>query len=281
MVNSNFNVNVNSRILNSTDRISSNSKSKINLDTITTIKSDFNKKSYLEKKRIRNTDIDIIKKFNREAKNISYSKNSEHIEIESKDIFFKLDKKDNTLRENLQKCTESTEIEKIKGKKKSNRIITNKLDINNVSEYDNTMKKNSSLAEFSSKINNEPKIQNILKDAVERETQLKGWSKEKKKALIESNLHKLQLLSECQNMTHSKYQKVDEASLILDEVPDSARTSAESPSTPLRLTQNRSGQLKAGILGGGQLGRMLLQAAANYPIIHINYFLTSATIIPC
>ncbi|MES1218500.1 MAG: 5-(carboxyamino)imidazole ribonucleotide synthase [Bacteroidota bacterium] len=29
---------------------------------------------------------------------------------------------------------------------------------------------------------------------------------------------------------------------------------------------NSSGQLKVGILGGGQLGRMLLQAAANYPV---------------
>ena len=102
----------------------------------------------------------------------------------------------------------------------------------------------------------------FLKDAIERETQLKGWSKEKKKALIESNLHKLQLLSECQNMTHSKYQKIDEAAFSLDEVLDSARIAAPEPST-LRL---RSGQFKAGILGGGQLGRMLLQAAANYPV---------------
>jgi len=42
---------------------------------------------------------------------------------------------------------------------------------------------------------------------------------------------------------------------------DSARP-INNPS-PLRL---RSGQPKAGILGGGQLGRMLLQAAANYPV---------------
>ena len=97
----------------------------------------------------------------------------------------------------------------------------------------------------------------FLKDAVERETQLKGWSKEKKKTLIESNLHKLQLLSECQNMTHSKYKDIDKDSIPIDEILDSARTSEpRSHSTPLR----------AGILGGGQLGRMLLQAAANYPV---------------
>ena len=42
---------------------------------------------------------------------------------------------------------------------------------------------------------------------------------------------------------------------------DSARP--KNTSSSLRL---RSGQPKAGILGGGQLGRMLLQAGANYPV---------------
>ncbi len=87
----------------------------------------------------------------------------------------------------------------------------------------------------------------FLKEATQREIQLKGWSRAKKKAIIEQNFHKLQLLSQCQNMSHSKYKDFD---------------SAQSNET-LRL---RSGQLKVGILGGGQLGRMLLQAAANYVV---------------
>ena len=44
----------------------------------------------------------------------------------------------------------------------------------------------------------------FLKDAVDREIQIKGWSKAKKKALIEGNFHKLQLLSQCNNCTHHK-----------------------------------------------------------------------------
>lgn len=90
----------------------------------------------------------------------------------------------------------------------------------------------------------------FLEDAVKRELQVKGWSKAKKKALIEGNFHKLQLLSQCNNFSHHKYKDLEKGL-------DSARPSA------LRL---RSGQLRAGILGGGQLGRMLLQAAANYPV---------------
>lgn len=89
----------------------------------------------------------------------------------------------------------------------------------------------------------------FLKDATEREVQLKGWSKAKKKALIEGNFHKLQLLSQCNNLSHHKYKDLEKGL-------DSARISATHPSTPLRI----------GILGGGQLGRMLLQAAANYPV---------------
>ena len=90
----------------------------------------------------------------------------------------------------------------------------------------------------------------FLNDAIEREAQIKGWSKAKKKALIEGNFHKLQLLSQCNNLTHHKFKDLEKGL-------DSAR-----PAT-LRL---RSGQLRVGILGGGQLGRMLLQAAANYPV---------------
>ncbi len=89
-----------------------------------------------------------------------------------------------------------------------------------------------------------------LKDAVERERQIKGWSKAKKKALIEGNFHKLQLLSQCNNLSHHKYKDLDKG------------LNFAQPAT-LRL---RSGQAKVGILGGGQLGRMLLQAAANYPV---------------
>ncbi|THU38425.1 GIY-YIG nuclease family protein [Niastella caeni] len=45
----------------------------------------------------------------------------------------------------------------------------------------------------------------FLQDAIQREKQLKGWTKAKKKALVDRNLHKLQLLAECQNFTHHKY----------------------------------------------------------------------------
>jgi 5-(carboxyamino)imidazole ribonucleotide synthase len=96
----------------------------------------------------------------------------------------------------------------------------------------------------------------FLKDAIDREKQLKGWTRAKKIALIEGNFHKLQLLSQCNNYTHHKYKELNTTKTDFD----SAQSS--HPST-LRL---RSGQSKVGILGGGQLGRMLLQAAANYPI---------------
>ena len=90
----------------------------------------------------------------------------------------------------------------------------------------------------------------FLKDAVERGLQIKGWSKAKKKALTEGNFHKLQLLSQCNNFSQHKYKDLEKG-------PDSARPTALRPSP---------GQLRVGILGGGQLGRMLLQAAANYPV---------------
>ena len=88
----------------------------------------------------------------------------------------------------------------------------------------------------------------FLKDAVEREAQIKGWSKAKKLALIEGNFHKLQLLSQCNNLSHHKYKDLEKG---LDYARPAKRSSTS---------------LRAGILGGGQLGRMLLQAAANYPV---------------
>ena len=46
-------------------------------------------------------------------------------------------------------------------------------------------------------------------DAAQRETQLKKWSRDKKKMLIEQNYHKLMLLAECQNLSHDKYKEVE------------------------------------------------------------------------
>ena len=45
----------------------------------------------------------------------------------------------------------------------------------------------------------------FLQDAINREKQLKGWSRAKKKALIERDYHKLQLLAQCNNLSHHKY----------------------------------------------------------------------------
>jgi predicted GIY-YIG superfamily endonuclease len=52
-------------------------------------------------------------------------------------------------------------------------------------------------------------------EAVEREKQLKGWSRKKKEALINRDYHKLQLLAECQNLTHNKYKDVNKSSTAL------------------------------------------------------------------
>ncbi len=92
-----------------------------------------------------------------------------------------------------------------------------------------------------------------LNDAQKRQQQFRGWSRAKKKAIIKQNFHKLQLLSQCQNMSHSKYKDFDSAQSSSSPQQSSV---AKSPSAPLRV----------GILGGGQLGRMLLQAAANYVV---------------
>src|SRR6266700_4461522 len=48
----------------------------------------------------------------------------------------------------------------------------------------------------------------FLEDAVQRELQLKRWSGNKKKALIEQHYHKLQLLTQYQNLSHHKYKDI-------------------------------------------------------------------------
>ena len=48
----------------------------------------------------------------------------------------------------------------------------------------------------------------FLKEAVERETQLKKWSRKKKEALIQQDYHKLHLLAQCQNLSHARYKDV-------------------------------------------------------------------------
>ncbi len=45
----------------------------------------------------------------------------------------------------------------------------------------------------------------FLADAVEREKQIKGWSRNKKKMLIRQDYHMLQLLAQCNNLSHHKY----------------------------------------------------------------------------
>jgi predicted GIY-YIG superfamily endonuclease len=48
----------------------------------------------------------------------------------------------------------------------------------------------------------------FVPDAEQREKQLKGWSRSKKKALIAQHYHKLMLLSECNNLSHCKYRDI-------------------------------------------------------------------------
>ena len=48
----------------------------------------------------------------------------------------------------------------------------------------------------------------FLQDAIDREAQIKGWSRAKKIALIKQDYHKLQLLAECNNLSHSKYKEL-------------------------------------------------------------------------
>ncbi len=72
----------------------------------------------------------------------------------------------------------------------------------------------------------------FLQDAVEREKQLKGWSKVKKEALIEGNFHKLQLLAQCRNLSHTKFRELNSGS-----VPGFAQTGRQN-------LQLRSGQIQ-------------------------------------
>ncbi len=48
----------------------------------------------------------------------------------------------------------------------------------------------------------------FLQDAIDRELQIKGWSRAKKEALIKQDYHKLQLLAQCNNLSHSKYKDI-------------------------------------------------------------------------
>lgn len=48
-----------------------------------------------------------------------------------------------------------------------------------------------------------------LQDAIDREKQLKGWSRAKKSALIKQDFHKLQLLAQCNNLSHHKYKDIN------------------------------------------------------------------------
>ena len=47
----------------------------------------------------------------------------------------------------------------------------------------------------------------LLDDGLKRETQIKNWSRAKKKALIEVNYDRLKRLAECNNFTHAKFRE--------------------------------------------------------------------------
>jgi predicted GIY-YIG superfamily endonuclease len=48
----------------------------------------------------------------------------------------------------------------------------------------------------------------FLQDGIDREKQLKGWSRNKKIALIKQDYHKLQLMAQCNNLSHHKYKDI-------------------------------------------------------------------------
>jgi predicted GIY-YIG superfamily endonuclease len=48
----------------------------------------------------------------------------------------------------------------------------------------------------------------FLQDGINRELQIKGWSRAKKIALIKQDYHKLQLLAQCNNLSHHKYKDI-------------------------------------------------------------------------
>ena len=78
----------------------------------------------------------------------------------------------------------------------------------------------------------------ILADATERQLEIAAWNHTEKLAFIKSNPHQMPLLDICNEI----------------KIIPNPQTNIQKPVR------------KAGILGGGQLGRMLLQAAANYPV---------------
>ncbi|MEO5946878.1 MAG: GIY-YIG nuclease family protein [Chitinophagaceae bacterium] len=45
----------------------------------------------------------------------------------------------------------------------------------------------------------------FLQDAINREKQLKGWTRAKKITLIKQDYYNLQLLAQCKNLSHHKY----------------------------------------------------------------------------
>ena len=48
----------------------------------------------------------------------------------------------------------------------------------------------------------------FLQEATDREKQIKGWSRRKKEALIKQDYHNLQLLAQCNNLSHHKYRDI-------------------------------------------------------------------------
>lgn len=50
-------------------------------------------------------------------------------------------------------------------------------------------------------------VYNDVLQAIYYEKKIKGWTRAKKKALIENNSERLQILSECRNASHFKYNK--------------------------------------------------------------------------
>ena len=59
---------------------------------------------------------------------------------------------------------------------------------------------------------------NDVEQAIYFEKKIKRWSSEKKLALANEDFEMLQILSECRNMTHSKYRPTpEEVSTALDQ----------------------------------------------------------------
>jgi putative endonuclease len=59
---------------------------------------------------------------------------------------------------------------------------------------------------------------NDVEQAIYFEKKIKKWSAQKKRALANEDFEMLQILSECRNMTHSKYKPTaEEVSTALDQ----------------------------------------------------------------